>query len=389
MKLVFYSVVLNQHQVPVADELWELTGHQYTFVELLPLNDTKGGTEDYSKRPYVLRSWKSPEAYETAMELARTAECCVFSSVHSLPFQKSRLKLGKLSFDMGERWMKQGWKNLFSPAIFKMFLAYHLGGWSKRPVYKLCCSAYAKTDHEKLGMYKNKCYKWGYFTKMGKNFVETSQDVSTSSITPLMWCSRYLMLKHPELPILMTERLKSKGYSFHLDMYGEGEFRQAAEELAARLGLQKEVSFYGNRPNDELLSDMRKHRIFLFTSDKNEGWGAVANESMSNGCALIISRAVGSAPYLVQDGINGFLFDAPSPTSSFANPDLHALDSLCEKVETLLNNAQELSLIRQSAVSTMNEQWSPECAATNLLQLISDLQNGKGTSIKSGPCSKA
>ena len=79
MKIVTYSVVLNQHQAPVADELWELTNHQFVFVELVNLGDAKGGTEDYSKRPYLLRSWESDEKHNKAMELARTAACCIFS----------------------------------------------------------------------------------------------------------------------------------------------------------------------------------------------------------------------------------------------------------------------------------------------------------------------
>lgn len=54
MKLVFYSVVLNQHQAPVADELWELTGHQYAFVELTNLSDTKGGTHQKLLKLYCI-----------------------------------------------------------------------------------------------------------------------------------------------------------------------------------------------------------------------------------------------------------------------------------------------------------------------------------------------
>lgn len=389
MKLVVYSVVLNQHQVPVADKLWKLTGHQYAFVELLPLNDTKGGIEDYSKRPYVLQAWKSPQSYDKAMELACMAECCIFSSVHSLPFQKARLKLGKLSFDMGERWLKQGWKNLFSPAIFRMFLAYKLGGWNKKPLYKLCCSAFAKGDHEKLGMYKDKCYKWGYFTNIEEKIVEASQGVSTSSITQLMWCSRYLMWKHPELPILLAERLKSKGYSFHLDMYGEGEYKSKAIELANELGLQGEISFFSNKPNSELMEDMRKHDIFLFTSDRNEGWGAVANESMSNGCVLVTSDAIGSTPYLIDDNQTGMTFKSANATSSFENPDIKALDSLCEKVECLLCNQGLKEEIAQNGKRLMKEVWSPQNAAWSLLALVDNLSNGNGSPFKEGPCSKA
>ena len=53
-------------------------------------------------------------------------------------------------------------------------------------------------------------------------------------------------------------------------------------------------------PNAKILQEMRKHEIFLFTSDRNEGWGAVSNESMSNGCMLVGSDGIGSIPFLVK-----------------------------------------------------------------------------------------
>ena len=393
MKLVFYSVVLNQHQAPVADELWELTGHQYAFVELTNLSDTKGGTEDYSKRPYLIRAWENQDSFQQAMNLAKHADCCVFSGVDALPFQKERMRLGLLSFDMGERWLKHGIKSLASPRLVKWLMAYYLGGWRHKPLYKLCCSAFCAKDHYALGTFKDKCYKWGYFTKVDtsgcETNVEASTDVSTSEITPLMWCGRFLMLKHPELPILMAERLKRKGYKFLLDMYGEGEYREAAEHLAENLGLRDCVSFIGNKPNTELMKDMQQHEIFLFTSDKNEGWGAVANESMSNGCVLVGSDALGCAPYLIKDGENGFMFKSSKVSCTFKNPDKMSLDSLCEKVEWLLEHPEERKQMRMNAREVMTNVWSPRKAAEALLKLIDDLKNGKETSIKEGPCSKA
>ena len=185
MKLVFYSLILNNHQANVADELWEQTGHSYCFVELanLQAEHRKGDTHDYGDRPYYLRAWLSDADYCKAMELAVTAECCVFSGVQALPFQKERMKLGLLSFDMSERWLKRGFINLFSPAILKMFLAYHIGKWGKKPIYKLCCSAFAAGDQSKLFTYRGRCYKWGYFTKVGKLDIETSGTAYTDGST--------------------------------------------------------------------------------------------------------------------------------------------------------------------------------------------------------------
>lgn len=389
MKLVFYSIVLNHHQAVLADTFHSMLGPNYTFVETASVNDNKGATEDYGSRPYLLRAWESERTWERAMELARTADVCVFSGVQALPFQRERLKLGLLSFDMSERWLKRGLVNLFSPAIFKMFLAYYLGGWKHKPLYKLCCSAFAADDHRKLGMYRGRCFKWGYFTRVGKIDAEALLHESNADSTPLIWCARYLKWKHPELPLLLAARLKADGYRFTLDMYGSGEYLEASKQLTAKLHLGDVLRFVGNKPNNELLADMRRHSIFLFTSDRNEGWGAVANESMANGCVLVASDAIGSTPYLIKDGITGLSFRSSRTSCSFDNPDKKALDSLCEKVKWLLDNPSEMAKIRNRSVELMQELYKPRTAAERLLTLIDCLQKGSEPGFSDGPCSKA
>ncbi len=389
MKLVFFSVVLNQHQAPVADELWELTGHKYVFVELLDIGDTKGGTEDYSGRPYLLRAWDSHEAHAKAMELALTAEACVFSGAASLPFQVARMKRGLLSFEMGERWLKQGVRNLLSFNLLRGMWHYHTGKWNRKPLYKLCCSAYCASDQYRMHSFEGRCYKWGYFTRVDDVcFSEKQYDAEYHRIS-IMWCARYLAWKHPELPIYVAAHLKSKGYQFILDMYGSGELEKSIIELAGSLDVNDVVKFHGVVPNSEIRIAMGKADIFLFTSDRNEGWGAVANESMASGCVLVASKAIGSIPYLVDDGNTGMIFSSPCVDSSFSNVDHDSLLALIEKVSWLLENPYEISRIGQNAQRNMNVVWSPANAARSLLQLIADLKSGRETSISEGPCSKA
>lgn len=403
MTITYFFLTLNHHVAPVVDELYKLVGDNLTFVEVVNLSRTKdankGSTEDFSKRPYLLRPWESADKELKAMELARTSDVALFCGYPSLKYQIERLKEDRLSFEESERWLKGGLINMLSPRLLKVFLNYHLRNWRKRPLYRLCCSAFAARDHYKIGMYKNKCFKWGYFTRVGslnentacgcEKIVETFSDVSTSEITPLMWCSRFLTLKHPELPILLAEKLKKKGYKFHLDMYGTGELENASKKLVEKLRLKDCVAFPGEVPNDKLHEAMRKAEIFLFTSDLHEGWGAVANESLSEGCVLVASNVIGSSPYLVSDGFNGFNFQSSKASCSFNNPDEAALDSLCEKVEWLLDHPSERKQMQKNAVKQMQEVWSPANAAKSLVQLIDDLKNGRDTSIKEGPCSKA
>ena len=380
MTIVFFSNFINHHQANVADELYRLTEGNYTFVELCPIYDwlLKGGYSNLSSRPYVLQAWKNQENMDKAITLLYSADVALFSCPEAWKYEVLRAKTGKLTFDVSERWLKRGWLNLASPRLLKYFWYYHTV-FAKHNVYKLCSSAFACNDHYKLHSFKNKCYKWGYFTKVNSNFtVKALPGVSTSGpLHTLMWCARFLRWKHPEMPIQLAARLKAKNYKFKLAMYGSGVELEKTKRLAKSLGVDDVVSFMGNMPNEEILKVMRQHDIFLFTSDQNEGWGAVANEAMSNGCAIVASDSIGSIPFLVKDGENGCVFKSCD------------LDSLCNKVECLLDNDNKRQSIAKNAYYTMRDIWSPRSAAMNFLKLVDDLQNSKGISIKEGPCSKA
>lgn len=374
IEIVFYSVVLNHHQIPVADVLWEMSGHHYTFVELSDIKDSKGATSDYSARPYLLRCRESKTAYDKAMKLAKTADVCIFSGIESLVFEKERMKAGLLSFDMGERWLKHGLKNLLSPRLIRWLWAYYTGNWKNKPLYKLCCSAFCAGDQYRLGTFKGKCYKWGYFTNVDSNIHCIEAENETVSI---MWCARFLKLKHPELPVMLAAELKRYGYKFILNMYGSGEEELSTRQLAENLHMGDCVIFHGNVSNSEVLEAMRASDIFLFTSDRHEGWGAVANESMSQGCALVASDAIGSTPYLIKDRETGCIFQSGD------------LQSLFSCVKWLLDNPDKMHTIQKNALMRMQDVWSPANAAKSLLRLINNLQNGRDTDIAEGPCSKA
>lgn len=378
MKLVFYSLVLNHHQVYVADEFYRLLGDDYAFVETAKCLDNKGVTEDYSTRSYLLRSWKSKKAYEKAMSLALNAEVCVFSGYEALPFEKARMRKGLFSFDMSERMLKQGWLNLASPRILKMVLAYHFGGWSNKPLYKLCCGAFVAGDQYKLKTFEGKCYKWGYFSSVKEDNNKKHLDFGTSeSDLRLMWCARFIDWKHPEMVVELAKRLKVDGYNFHLDMYGDGEMKPAIQKLIVDFGLTDCICLKGILPNEQIQEAMANHDIFLFTSDEEEGWGVVANEVMSNKCCLVGSDKIGAIPYLVKDGFNGMVFKNKS------------VDSLHQQVKYLFDHPAERRMIAEQGYQDIVNLWSPKHAALNFLNLIKDIQNGQTSSIQEGPCSKA
>lgn len=388
MKLVIYSNFLNLHQVHVMDEFYKLLGDDFRFVATLQCNETmlKGG-EDYSKRPYCLLAAESESSHMEALYLARESEVCVFGACSQEYAVERAIKSPlRLSFEMGERWLKHGWLTIGSP-VFRQWLINYYRYFRKANFYKLCCSSFAAIDDEKLHAYRGRHYKWGYFTKVEKKCHETSNySVSMREKVRILWCARFLLLKHPELVVELASRLKNDGYNFAIDMYGDDGQRAKYDKVYPREKLMKlikerclndVVTLMGNRSNPEILEAMKNGDIFLFTSDRLEGWGAVANESMANGCVLVASDAIGSTGYLVKDKETGIVFKSQN------------IESLYEGVKFLLDNPGERERIANAGRQSMSKLWNPENAARCLLQLIEDLKAGRETSVKNGPCSVA
>lgn len=378
--IAFFSNFLNHHQVLIADELYKYSNKKFIFVTTSPLPKAfqSNGYIDFDSRPYILATYKGEKEKEEAKLLAKEADV-VFFGANSFMYEICRMNCSTpgLTFEVSERWLKKGWINLLSPRLLKNILYYHIHRWKNKPLYKLCSSAFAAADQYKLHTFKNRCYKWGYFTKVEKIDIETIINQRENGQIKLMWCARFINWKHPELPVKLAKKLKDDGCKFHLDMFGQGPKLDKIKKLCKNLNVEEFVSFKGTLPNDDILAEMRQHDIFLFTSDQNEGWGAVLNEAMSNGCTVVVSDKIGAAPFLIKDGENGIIFKSEN------------LESLYTKTKFLIQNEEKKKQIAINAYNDMVNIWSPEVAAKNLLSLISKLQIGEDTSIQVGPCSKA
>lgn len=375
MRLTFYSKCLNIHQVAIADEFHSLLGDDFHFVATVSpkVNELKGGG-DNSSRSYCVRPYENESEYQRAMQLAIDSDVCVFGGF-SMEYAICRAQKNPngLSFEMGERWLKQGWKNMLSPNLCRWWFDY-LRYFRNASFYKLCASAFAAKDDERLCVYKHRHYKWGYFVE--SHLKKSSRPLNVTNIK-MMWCARFIDWKHPEMAVALASRLQSSGYRFQLDMYGDGPLRPALEQEVIRLGMSDIVIFHGNVPNVQINTAMSECDIFLFTSDRQEGWGVVANEAMSNGAVVVGSDEIGAIPYLITNGVTGMTFKSCD------------INSLYESVKFLMDSPDERKQMAETGRQSMMELWTPEHAAKSLLQLIEDLKAGNETSIKEGPCSKA
>lgn len=377
MTVTFFINYLNHHQQPVADEMFGLLGEDFRFVATFPRDENalKGG-QDYSTRPYCILAAESDEANAMAHRLVTESDLCVFGA-GNLYWERLRAKTGKLSFEVSERWFKRGIINILSPRLLKWLWLYHTR-LRRLPFYKLCASAYTAPDCHKLKAFRDRCFKWGYFPALHKSIdAEKYPEDSETQATKILWVARFLRWKHPEIVVNSARQLVNEGYSFTIDMYGDGPEREKTIEMVKRLDLSDYINFPGAVPNTEVMKAMAEADIFLFTSDRNEGWGAVLNEAMGNGCCVIANDEIGSVPFLISNGENGF---------TYSNGNQYELNNI---LMYLMKNPQEQVRIGIAARRDIETLWSPSNAARCLIKLSESLTNGDETPIIQGPCSKA
>ena len=380
MRIVFVSNFMNHYQITISDELYRLTNGEYYFIETTKLPESfkkNSGFIDF-ERNYIIRAWKDDSERQKAIKLAQEADVVIGSDGKgNIPFIKDRLRDGKLTFDCSERPLKKGWINMFSPANIVTQFYYHLFFYSK-PFYKLCTSAYCANDLYQMHSFENRCYKYAYFPQI--------EDVDVNSILDakrhhehikIIWCARFIKWKHPEIPVLLGKELKKRGYNFEINMIGTGELFSSTKELIKSEALEPFVHLTGPIPNNQVLKMMREHDIFLFTSDRNEGWGVVLNEAMGQVCCPVASNQIGATPFLLEHKKNGMIYKS----GDFV--------SLADNITYLIENPDERIAMSKSAYKQVKELWCPEVAAERLYKLAESLLANHALDYKEGPLSRA
>lgn len=372
MKIVFVSNFLNHHQLPVSTEFKKCSDYHFIATEEISAERLKLGYQDMNRLyDFVVRSYESDESYKKAIELINEADIVIYGSC---PFDmvRDRIANNKLTFAYSERLFKnKKLLRMLYPKIIKFYKT-NYAKYRDNQFYLLCASAYSKGDYNWYGAFKDKCYKWGYFPNI-ESFDNQLDDVieKKDQNNEILWCGRFIDWKHPEYAIECAKFLKTKNVNFHINMVGGGPQISRIESIVKKCKLEDCVTVVGSLPFDKVQEQMKNAKIFLFTSDKNEGWGAVLNESMGNACCVVANKNIGSVPYMLNNE-NGYVY---KNKKDFLNCVYEALTS-----EKTKNKCKQ-------AYKTVHRKWNAKTAVENFMKLVDNLMNRANNQIE-GPCSK-
>lgn len=389
MKIVFVSNFMNHHQLPFSLALMNQKNIAYYFLSLEPIPKERisMGYEDMNhKYSFVICAYDSEKEMKKAIKLIDEADITIYGSCPDSLIIR-RASKGKICIKFSERYFKEGIGLLQMPHNIARAWK-HLKPFEKLPVYFGCSSAYTSADINRYTRLRHRAFKWGYFPEVkqydidelmaNKMSVRTSEQ--STSFVSILWAGRLIKWKHPESALFVAEELKQKGYHFELSIIGNGELEENLLNTIEKKHLSNCVKILGAMSPERVRQYMEQADIFLFTSDYNEGWGAVLNEAMNSGCVVVASHAIGSVPYLIKDGYNGRIYE---------NGNQEQLNKL---VIDLIKDRKYREILSRNAYKTLVKMWNAEEAARRFVELADNLLSNNEDLFnlyENGPCSPA
>lgn len=374
MKILQVNNIVSHHQLPFSKELVSLVGEENFLFAALGRPDSErlnnGWKKDYNEE-WIIHPNDSIESHIRFDKFWHEADV-VICGERLISKMQERVDDNKICFYMSERWWKPpvGMLRLFHPLYLKMFLEFKQLSKSKYFHY-LPTGPFAAKDMALIAPMKGRVWQWGYFTEMPS--VRRDLAETTDNVVSILWVGRMLKWKRVDLLIKALAKLKNEGKKFKLTLVGNGSERKNLEKLAKKLLGTSFYEFKEFIPSDEVPFLMAQHDIYVLPSNAYEGWGAVVNEAMAVGCAVIASDKTGAGASLIEHGVNGLLFKSGSE------------DSLYDCLSQLVNNKKLINDFSVKSRLIIRENWTPAIAAERFVQLSSSLINNEPSANFKGP----
>ena len=354
MLVVFCSNFMNHHQYFLSQEFIN-SGVEYYFVAMgkLPKEQQALGYYTYDEK-FIVQYNEDNEEYINKLILL--ADAVIFGSKPEHLY-KLRVNSGKLTFNFSERLFKKSkLREVFAFTRVALKKKYLLK--EHNVPYVLCAGSYVAMDYRRLGYPKDKFLKWGYFPDIPN---ESFEDIKSKKVeNSLIWVGRFIPWKHPEYVLELAQYLKKKRKKFTIKMVGIGELYNDIKKKITKRELDDVIQLTGAVSPERVLELFQESEIALLTSDRNEGWGAVVNESLASACATVACKQMGSVSYLIEQNKNGLIYEFGKKKEFF------------KAVESVLDNSAEKNRLAKNAYQSIQDTWNYKVAAARLLTFIKD-----------------
>lgn len=379
-KVVLISNFLSIHQISFHNELINIYGNRYHFISCEePLSEHKIYNKKYNERlKNEIRMYESKEEYEIGKRLLKEADVIIYGSVKDKILNYGR-KTNKILIQCSERLFKRSEYQYLKPRSILSYFKHIFPYENKYQTFCLTMSAYTAYDYELVNHAVNKCFSWGYWVQDNKfdSFNEI-KDLKNNKKIEIVFVNRLINWKHPEKIIGLAEYLRDNNFNnYNINIIGAGPMLELLQKEVENKKISNNVKFLGTMSNDEVRKIIETSHILISTSDQNEGWGASVNEGMISGCAVVASHTTGSAPVLIKNGVNGFIYD-------FNND-----NDLYEKVLLLCTNHDLCDTIGKNAFDFMKNDYDINRAVASLDSFIKGLTNKEIVIPEEGPLSKS
>lgn len=373
LKVTMISNFINHHQMPFCEEMYKRLGDNFHFIQTEPMEQERadmGWSVDEENIPYLKLLYKEEGE---CRRLINHCDMLLVGWQEREDLILPRIEAGKLTVRISERIYREGqWKAISPRGLIRKYKE-HIRFRSKGNVYMLCNGAYVASDFNLIKAYPGKMFKFGYFPK----FRELDWSVKPSmDELEFIWAGRFIELKHPEYIVRLAADMADLGLRFRIHFVGSGPMEDMLKQRVKEGELEDFVYFYGFMKPEEVRELMDRCHIHLFTSNYLEGWGAVVNEGMNSGLAEVVCEQVGAAPFLIEHGENGLLFDG-------------SYEDFRTQVFSLIDDKELIEKLGKKAYETIANTWNASNATEQLIRFYDNYQGRKIDPPAEGPMSVA
>lgn len=375
LNLAYCTNVWTHHQSPVCTELARLLGEDhFTLCLFATLSEERrklGYSVAVPAHPWIAGPPTSPGETQRLIKIVCDADVAVLGSCPQ-EVRAARAATGKLTLIMSERMWKRPfhWWRMLNPHFARGIQQFRSMA-NRENVHELAIGAYAAADVRRIRAYGDRVWSWAYFAELAPR----PPPPRTSGSLHVLWVGRMLRWKRVDLLLQAVALVRHHPSFARLDVVGTGPEKTRLQNLARELDLRDKCVFHEPVLADQVRALMRQADVYVLPSNRQEGWGVVANEAMSDGAVLVANEQAGASQELIGHGQTGFLF------KDGAVVDLAAI------LQTLLADVSLRETVRHAAWLEMQRLWHPRVGAERLVRLIGGLLGrSERTAYTEGPC---